>query len=116
MEKAAYEYCDEAHALQAIHRHLLELGYEVEAETLRHQLEAWVEDRIMLCEGDWYVGLAVPADELAGGLTDSDVFKQALGAAIAALHGEEVIPDVSRELAEDYRSRCDGARVPAVAA
>jgi ribosomal peptide maturation radical SAM protein 1 len=85
MEKAAYEYCDEAHALQAIHGHLLRLGYEVARETLRRQLEGWVEDRLMLCDGDWYLSLAVPADDLAARLTDSDALKQALAATIAAL-------------------------------
>jgi ribosomal peptide maturation radical SAM protein 1 len=85
MAKAAYEYCEKAHALQAIHRHLLGLGYEVARETLRHQLEGWVEDRLMLCEGDWFLSLAVPADDLAAQITDSDLLKQALAVTIAAL-------------------------------
>jgi ribosomal peptide maturation radical SAM protein 1 len=85
MQKAAYEYCDKAHALQAIHRHLVGLGYELARETLRRQLGAWVEERLMLCEGDWYLSLAVPADDLAGRLTDSNAVKQGLAAAIAAL-------------------------------
>jgi ribosomal peptide maturation radical SAM protein 1 len=91
IQKAAYEYCDEAHALQAVHRHLLGLGYEVARETLRHELEGWVEDRLMLSGGEWFLSLAVPADDLAGRLTDSDALKQALAATIAALG------DTSRE-------------------
>lgn len=85
MEKAAYEYCDEAHSLQAIHRHLFELGYVVDREALRHQLVGWVGHRLMLCEGNWFLSLAVPVDDLAGQLSDSDVIQQALAGAIAEL-------------------------------
>ena len=85
LEKAAYEYCDAAHYLEAIHGHLLELGYAVDKEALRHRLEEWVEDRLMLCEGDRFLSLAVPADDLAGRLSDSDLIGQALAAAIAEL-------------------------------
>jgi ribosomal peptide maturation radical SAM protein 1 len=85
MEKAAYEYCDEAHTLQAIHGHLLKLGYAVDRKALRYQLEGWVEDRLMLCEGDRFLSLAVPTDDLARRLSDSDVIRQALAGAIAEL-------------------------------
>jgi ribosomal peptide maturation radical SAM protein 1 len=85
IQKAAYEYCDEARAVQAVHRHLLGLGYEVAWETLCQQLEGWVEERLMLSEREWFLSLAVPADDLAGRLTDSDALKQALAATIAAL-------------------------------
>jgi hypothetical protein len=37
----------------------------------------------MLHEGDRFLSLAVPADDLAGRLCDSDVIGQALAAAIA---------------------------------
>jgi ribosomal peptide maturation radical SAM protein 1 len=83
LEKAAYEYCDAAHTLEAIHGHLLGLGYAVDRETLRHRLEGWVGDRLMLGEGDRFLSLAVPADDLAGRLSDSDVIGQALAGAIA---------------------------------
>jgi len=85
MEKAVYEYCDKAHTLQAIHGHLLELGYAVDKEALRRRLEGWVEDRLMLREGDRFLSLAVPADELAGRLSDSETIRHALAAAIADL-------------------------------
>jgi ribosomal peptide maturation radical SAM protein 1 len=85
MDKVAYEYCDRAHTRQAIRRHLLRLGYELARGTLRQQLEAWVEERLMLCEGDWYLSLAVPADDLARRLTASDAVKQALAGVMAAL-------------------------------
>jgi ribosomal peptide maturation radical SAM protein 1 len=83
MEKAAYEFCDEAHSLRAIHRHLLGLGFTVDDRALRRMLEGWVESRLMLCEGDWYVSLAVAADHLAGQLSDADVIRQALAGTIA---------------------------------
>jgi len=54
-------------------------------ETLCQQLEGWVEERLMLSEREWFLSLAVPADDLAGRLTDSDALKQALAATIAAL-------------------------------
>jgi ribosomal peptide maturation radical SAM protein 1 len=85
MEKDAYEYCDKAHSLRAIHGRLLGLGYGIDRETLRQRLERLVKDRLMLQEGDWYLSLAVAADELAARLTDSDALKQALAAAIADL-------------------------------
>jgi hypothetical protein len=85
IEKAVYEYCDKAHSLQAIHEHLLKLCYAVDKETLRHRLEGWVGDRLMLGEGDRFLSLAVPADDLVGRLSDSDVIGQALAAAIADL-------------------------------
>jgi len=85
MEKAVYAYCDAARSLKAIHRHLFELGYAVDRETLRYQLEGWVEDRLILRDGDRFLSLAVAADDLAGQLSDSDVIRQALGAAIAEL-------------------------------
>jgi hypothetical protein len=83
MEKAAYEYCDAAHSLQAIHGHLLKLGYAVDREALRYLLEGWVEDRLMLREGDRFLSLAVPADDLVGRLSDSETIRQALAGAIA---------------------------------
>jgi hypothetical protein len=85
LEKAAYEYCDAAHYLEAIHGHLLELGYAVDKEALRHRLEGWVEDRLMLREGDRFLSLAVPASDIAGRLSDSETIRQALAAAIAEL-------------------------------
>jgi ribosomal peptide maturation radical SAM protein 1 len=84
-EKAAYEYCDKAHSLQAIHRRLERLGYAVDREALRLRLEGWVEERLMVCEGDWFLSLAVAADDLAGRLTGSDVIRQALAGAIARM-------------------------------
>ena len=85
MEKAIYEYCDAAHLLQAIHGHLLELGYAVDKEALRRRLKGWVEDRLMLGEGDRFLSLAVPADDLAGRLSDSETIRRALAVAIAEL-------------------------------
>jgi hypothetical protein len=87
MEKAIYEYCDAAHLLQAIHGHLLKLGYAVDREALRYRLEGWVEDRLMLGERDRFLSLAIPADDLVGRLSDSDVIGQALAAAIAEWGG-----------------------------
>jgi cytochrome P450 len=85
MEKAAYEYCDEAHALPAIHRHLLGLGYAVDQDALRALLERWVEDRLMLRDGDWFLSLAVAVDDLARRLSDSDLISQALAGVVADL-------------------------------
>jgi ribosomal peptide maturation radical SAM protein 1 len=81
--RAAYEYCDEAHALKAIHRHLEQLGFAVGREALRQRLEGWVAERLMVREGDWFLSLAVAADDLAGQLSDADVIRQALAGAIA---------------------------------
>jgi hypothetical protein len=85
MQKAAYEYCDKARSLRAIHCHVLELGYAVDREALRHRLENWVENRLMVREGDRYLSLAIPTDELAGRVSDSDVIREALAGAIAEL-------------------------------
>jgi ribosomal peptide maturation radical SAM protein 1 len=85
METAAYGYCDKAHGLQAIHRHLSELGYAVNTNALRQRLESWVEDGLMLCDGDWFLSLAVRADDVAGQLSDSEMIRQALAGAIAEL-------------------------------
>jgi ribosomal peptide maturation radical SAM protein 1 len=85
LEKAAYEYCDEAHSLHAIYRHLLRLGHAVDREALRLRLGGWVADRLMVCDGDWFLSLAVAADDLAGQLSDVDLIRQALAGAMAAL-------------------------------
>jgi ribosomal peptide maturation radical SAM protein 1 len=101
MEKAIYEYCDAAHLLQAIHGHLLKLGYAVDREALRYRLEGLVEDRLMLGERNRFLSLAVPADDLVGRLSDSDVIGQALAAAIAewgdAARRERVRQGTARE-------------------
>ena len=114
MEKSAYQYCDKAHALQAIHGHLLELGYTVDKKALRHQLERWVEDRLMLCEGNWFLSLAVPVDDLAGQLSDSDVIQQALAGAIAELgdvsRRERARQGTARETPESTGLVTDGPR------
>jgi ribosomal peptide maturation radical SAM protein 1 len=85
VERAAYGYCDQAHSLQAIHRHLSELGYAVTKSDLREQLETWVEHKLMLRDGDWFLSLAIPADDVAGWLSDSDPIRLALAGAIADL-------------------------------
>jgi ribosomal peptide maturation radical SAM protein 1 len=85
MDKAAYEYCDKAHTLPAIHRHLLGQGFAVDERVLRRRLEGWVEGRLMVREGEWFLSLAVPADDTATRLSDSDVIRQALAAVIAEL-------------------------------
>jgi hypothetical protein len=85
MEKAAYGYCDQAHSLQGIHRHLCELGYAVNKRALRQRLEGWVEDGLMLRDGDWFLSLAVRADDAAGRISDSRAIRRALAGAIAEL-------------------------------
>jgi hypothetical protein len=85
MEKAAYAYCDQAHSLQAIHRHLSALGYAVDKRALCQRLEGWVEDRLMLRDGDWFLSLAVPADDAAGRISDTTEIRRALAGAIADL-------------------------------
>jgi ribosomal peptide maturation radical SAM protein 1 len=85
MEKAAYLYCDRAHSLRAIHRYLVEKGYGVIERALRQRLEGWVEDRLMLSDGDWFLSLAVALDDVARQLGGSDVISQALAGAIADL-------------------------------
>jgi hypothetical protein len=85
LEKAVYEYCDEAHSSAAIHRHLVDLGYSMERESLLHLLEEWVEGRLMLREGDWFLSLAVSADALADELGGSEVISQALAMTLAGM-------------------------------
>jgi ribosomal peptide maturation radical SAM protein 1 len=88
MWKAIYEFCDQAHSLEIIHSHILESGYSVDRETLRRQLEVWVEDRLMLADNDWFLSLAVSADSLAQELSDNHVIQEALGGMIAWLGDE----------------------------
>jgi hypothetical protein len=57
----------------------------VDKEALRRQLEGWVEDRLMLCEGDRFLSLAVAADDIVSPLSGSDAIRQAMAAAIAQL-------------------------------
>jgi ribosomal peptide maturation radical SAM protein 1 len=85
MEKAAFEHCDKAHSLQAIHRHLLEVGYGLDREALRHRLEGWVAERLMVRDGEWFLSLAVPVDDMVTRVSDSDLIKGAIAGVIAEL-------------------------------
>jgi hypothetical protein len=83
--KALYEFCDEAHSLRAIHTHLRGSGFDPDEETIRRQLDAWVDQRLALSDGDWYLSLAVPVDDLAASMSDDALIREALGGAIAEL-------------------------------
>lgn len=85
MLKAAYAYCDAVHPIKAIHRHLRELGYAVEECNLRQLLDGWVEERLMLRDGDWYLSLAVSADDLVDPASSSYVIKEAFAGAFVEL-------------------------------
>lgn len=85
VEKAAYLYCDEAHSLKTIHGHLRESGYDVDESSLRRMFQGWGADRLMLCDGDWFLSLAVQADEFVDQIGDSDVIKQAFTGALAEM-------------------------------
>ena len=64
------------------------VGGEVTPEdkqALRQRLEGWVEDGLMLRDGDWFLSLAVPADDAAGRISDSWAIRRALAGAIAEL-------------------------------
>lgn len=84
-EREAYEYCDAAHSIQAIHRHLCKRGYEITEDSLRRMLEEWVALRLMVRDGDWYLSLAVQADEFFDQVGDSGVIKQAFAGALAQM-------------------------------
>ena len=84
-ERAIYDYCDEAHSQKAIQKHLRRLGYEVDEDDLLQQLDEWVEARLMVRDGDWYLSLAVQADEFVDQVSDSDVIKQAFAGALAEM-------------------------------
>lgn len=63
-ERAAYEYLDSAHSLSSLRTHLNALGHPVDEDSLRGQLDAWVQKRWIVRDGDWFLSLAVPMDEL----------------------------------------------------
>nr|UXE45383.1 hypothetical protein Hi04_10k_c4711_00029 [uncultured bacterium] len=84
-ERAIYEFCDEAHRLEAIARHLIERGYPIEEATLRRLLEQWVEERLMLRDGDWFLSLAVRTDDWWKAAGDSDWLREALTGALMDL-------------------------------
>ena len=84
-ERAIYEFCDEAHRVEAIDRHLIERGYPIAEVTLRRLLEQWVEDRLMLRDGDWFLSLAVRTDDWWKAAGDSDQLREALTGALMTL-------------------------------
>jgi hypothetical protein len=63
-ERAAYEFLDSAHPLKAVQAHLSANGHAVEPATLSAWLESWVQKRWVVRDDDWYLGLAVPMDDL----------------------------------------------------
>jgi ribosomal peptide maturation radical SAM protein 1 len=77
-DKAIYEYCDQAHAFQSILRHLLSLGYNVNENELHERLDQWVDDWLMLSDKNWYLSLAVRADNWVEQASESEVIRQAL--------------------------------------
>jgi hypothetical protein len=84
-ERAIYEFCDEAHRLDAIARHLAELGQPIAEPDLRRLLERWVAERLMLRDGDWFLGLAVRTDDWWQAAGDSDHLREALTGALMDL-------------------------------
>lgn len=63
-ERAVYDFLYSTHPFKAIQSHLESLGHQVEATTLQNWLTAWVEQGWIVKEGDWYLSLAVPMNEL----------------------------------------------------
>ena len=84
-ERVIYEFCDEAHRVEAIGRHLIERGYPIAEPTLRRLLEQWVEERLMLRDGDWYLSLAVRTDDWWKAAGESDQLREALTGALVEL-------------------------------
>lgn len=84
-ERAIYEFCDEAHRIDAIARHLVERGDPIAEPALRRLLEQWVDERLMLRDGDWFLSLAVRTDDWWKAAGDSDQLREALTGALMDL-------------------------------
>ena len=84
-ERAIYTFCDAAHSFAAIRKTLVERGYAIEEGDLRKLLEDWVAKRLMLRDGDWYLSLAVRADEMVAPVSDSHVIQKAFTGSLAQI-------------------------------
>ena len=62
VEKPIYGYCDQARSLESVHEFSTKLGYTLSKRDVRGILDQWVEDRLMVSEGNWYLSLAVATD------------------------------------------------------
>lgn len=85
VERAVYEYCDEVHHVEAIERHLIELGHPLGEAAVRQLLERWSARRLMLQDGDWFLSLAVRTDDWWKAAGDADGLKEALTGVLVQL-------------------------------
>jgi ribosomal peptide maturation radical SAM protein 1 len=63
-QQAAYAFLDSAHPFSSVRKHLASLGYEVEGDILRAELEDWCRKHWVIRDGDSYLSVAVRMDEL----------------------------------------------------
>lgn len=87
IEKALFDYCDEAHTLKRIHRQLVDLAYDISVTELTEKLDGYVDEGLFYRDGDWYISLVIPSDPIIQEHCSEEVLELAFAELFAELTG-----------------------------
>lgn len=80
VDKEILHYCDRMHTGKRVLDHLKRSGFAISESELLNHLDYFIERRLMVREGDWYLSLIVPGENDWKDVSDSVVVQRVIGA------------------------------------